>query len=112
MILLGLFVPWDQLQNRFLLYNAIVLSYPSFCWQIWLDVIPDLDNYLFYCADNILQMRKSQIEVKLDQEQRREAKESITEAFWWELVEQEEVKDIVQDLYGVNELNQFDIESF
>ena len=99
------------MQNRFLLYNATVLSYPSFCWQIWLDVTPDLDDYLFYYVDNILQMRKSQIEVKLDQEQQRKVKESATEVFLQELVERKEVKNSVQDPYGVDKLNQFDTKS-
>lgn len=50
-------------------------------------------------------MRKSQIEVKLDQEQQYKAKELATEAFWRELVEQNKVKNSVQDLYSVNKLN-------
>ena len=66
MILLGLFVPWDQLQSRFLLYNATILLYSNLSWQIWLYVKPSLDEYIFYCANNVLQMKKSQIEVKLD----------------------------------------------
>ncbi len=37
-ILLGLFVSWDRLQSRFLLYNATVSLYSSLPWQIWLDV--------------------------------------------------------------------------
>lgn len=54
MILLGLFVPWDQLQSRFLSYNATILSYSNLSWQIWLDVKPSLDEYILYYADNVL----------------------------------------------------------
>lgn len=53
-------------------------------------------------------MRKSQIEVKQDQEQRRKAKELATKASLRELVEQDKVEDSVQDPHSVNELDLLD----
>ena len=32
MILIGLFIPWDQLQSRFLLHKATILSYSNLSW--------------------------------------------------------------------------------
>ena len=105
MILLELFVFWDQLQSRLLLYNATILSYLNLSWQIWLDVKPSLDEYIFYYANNVLQMRKSQIKVKLDQEQQCKAKKLAIEAFLQELVEEEKVEDSVQDPHSVYKLD-------
>lgn len=93
MILLRLFILWDQFQSRILLYNTTLLLYLNLCWQIWLDVTPNLDEYLLYFTDNILQRRKSQVEVKLNQEHWCKAKKLATEAFLRELVKQEEIKD-------------------
>ncbi len=51
-------------------------------------------------------MKKSLIEVKLDQEQWREAKELATEASLRELLEQNKVKDSIQELYSANKLEE------
>lgn len=79
MILLGLLVLWDWLQSRIFLYNATVLLYSIFPWQIWLDIKPSLDEYILYYADNVLQIKKSQIKVKLDQKQQFGAEELAIE---------------------------------
>ncbi len=56
-------------------------------------------------------MRKSQIEVKLDQAQQREAKELATKASLQKLVEQDEIEDGIQELYGANESEELDSKS-
>lgn len=56
-------------------------------------------------------MKKSQIEVKLDKEQQREAKELATEASLQELIEQNKVEDTFQDPHNINELDLLDTKS-
>ncbi len=56
-------------------------------------------------------MRKSQIKVKLDQEQRCEAKELVIETSLQELVKQDKVKTSIQELYGANEFEELDFKS-
>ena len=90
LILLGLSVPWDQLSRKFHAHNATISSFLNFTWQSWLEATETLDEYALYCADNILQMRKSQIESKLDQEQRRAAKNQAMEMSVRELLEENE----------------------
>lgn len=75
LILLGLFVPWQLLPPKFKAYGATKTSHWSFCWQIWQETRPNLESYTLYYADNIIQMRKSQIECQLDREQRKEAQD-------------------------------------
>ncbi len=99
------------MQSRFLLYNATISSYSSHPWQIWLEVKPSLDKYIFYYADNVLQMRKSQIDVKLDQEQRRKAKKLAIEVSLQELVKQDEVEDSIQEPYSANKPEELDFKS-
>lgn len=111
MILLRLFVSWDRLQSRFLLYIATISLYLSLFWQIWLDVKRSLDKYIFYYTNNILPMRKSQIAVKLDQEQQYKAKKLATKTSLQELVEQNEVEDSIQELYGANKPEKLDFKS-
>lgn len=49
------------------------LFFPESILAIWLERARDLDDYGVYYTNNILQMRKSQIECKLDHDQRQAA---------------------------------------
>ena len=73
--MLALFVPWDQLLEKFHEYQANLSSFRNLCWQIWEDTSQQLEEHTLYVAGNILQMRKSQIETKLDQDLYRTAKD-------------------------------------
>ncbi len=56
-------------------------------------------------------MRKSQIKVKLDQEQQCEAKQLAIEASLQELVKQNEVEDSIQEPYSANKPEELDSKS-
>ncbi len=79
LILLALFVPWDQLPENFHTYDANLSLFRNLCWQIWEDTSKQFEEYLLYVTGNILQMRKSQIETKLDQDLHRAAKRNAIE---------------------------------
>ena len=80
LILLALFILWELFPPRFEAFNAAANNFQDFCWQIWLSFAADLEEYVQFHADNILQMRKSQIECRLDREQRKAAKSAAAEA--------------------------------
>ena len=80
LILLALFIPWELLPPRFEAFNAVANNFQDFCWQIWLSFAANLEEYVQFHADNILQMRKSQIECRLDREQRKAAESAAAEA--------------------------------
>ncbi len=63
MILLALFMPWDRLQSLFADMDATDDNYSSFCWAIWCLCYPTLDDHVRYYATNVLQMRKSKVDV-------------------------------------------------
>lgn len=67
-----------------------------------------LDKYIFYYANNVLQMKKSQIEVKLNQKLGFKAQKLRTEIFLQELIEQSKVNNKVQDRHGLKNLDQLD----
>ena len=75
MILLALFVPWDQLADKFHGYQANLSLFRDLCWQIWEDTSQQFEEHALYVAGNIPQIKKSQIETKLDQDLRRAAKD-------------------------------------
>ncbi|MCJ1348065.1 hypothetical protein MMC31_006296 [Peltigera leucophlebia] len=79
MVLLALSIPWDQLPDKFRTYNATISSFRELCWGIWEESSKNLDEYLIFYAESILQMRKSQIESKLDQDLRRAVKDQAIE---------------------------------
>lgn len=45
LILLGLFVPWQQLDAKFEACSATESSYWEYCWRIWIETKPSLENY-------------------------------------------------------------------
>lgn len=55
------------------------LFFPESLLAIWLERARDLDDYDVYDINNILQMRKSQIECKLDHDQRQAAENQAIE---------------------------------
>ncbi len=62
-ILLTLFVPWDRLQPLFADMGVTDNNYSSFCWAIWYLCYSTFDNHVKYYATNILQIKKSKIDV-------------------------------------------------
>lgn len=62
LILLALFIPWDQLPEKFAIYNADLSSFQELYWQIWEKSSKKFEEYALYVAENILHMRKSQID--------------------------------------------------
>ena len=84
LILLALFVPWELLPEKFQACHATTANFRDFCWQIWLDFAADLDEYTQFYANNILQMRKSQIECQLDRQQRKVAEAAAAETAYME----------------------------
>ena len=79
LILLALFIPWQLLPAKFKEYGATPESFETYCWQIWVDLSVSIEPYAQFHADNILQMRKSQLECQLDREQRRAAQTAAAE---------------------------------
>ncbi len=70
LILLALFVPWNQLPEKFHSYGALLGIYTDYCWNIWEDAIGGLEEYAQYTAKNIFQIWKSQLDAKLDRDLR------------------------------------------
>ena len=66
LILLALYVPWQQLPQMFQDKGATISSYVSFCSQLWDHIYPSLEEYIRFAADNMMQMRKGRIGAKLD----------------------------------------------
>ncbi len=74
LILLVLFVLWNQLPEKFHSYGALLGTYMDYCWNIREDTIGGLEEYVQYAAKNILQIRKSQVDAKLDRDLRNAAR--------------------------------------
>lgn len=70
MILLGLFVPWEKLHGRIRQLNFLRSLLPEMCWELWSEFATTLDEHLLFVADDVLQLRRSAVEAKLDREQR------------------------------------------
>lgn len=62
-ILLVLFIPYDQLQLLFRDIGIIDDDYSLFNWANWYLCYLILNNYVKYYTTNILQMRKSKIDI-------------------------------------------------
>ena len=84
LILLALFIPWQLLSASFQACNATPVYFEAYCWQIWLDLSANIEQYARFYANNILQMRKSQLECQLDRKQRKAAKAAVAEAIHME----------------------------
>ena len=91
MILLDLFVSWNQLTEKVQCYKIVESIFSDNCWQIWEKTASQLDNHILYAVDNVLQLKKSQIETKFDQEQKKAAKNHAIEA---NLLEHEKINQI------------------
>lgn len=74
LILLALFIPWNQLPEKFHSYRALLGTYRNYYWNIWKNAIGGLEEYAQYAAKNILQIKKSQLDAKLDRNWRNAAK--------------------------------------
>lgn len=74
LILLALFIPWNQLPEKFHSYRALLGTYRNYYWNIWKNAIGGLEEYAQYAAKNILQIKKSQLDAKLDRNLRNAAK--------------------------------------
>ena len=79
LILLALFIPWQLLPASFQACNATSTHFEAYCWQIWLSLSASLEPYARFYANNIFQMRKSQLECQLDREQRKTAEAAAVE---------------------------------
>ncbi len=74
LILLTLFVPWNQLPEKFFSYEALMGTYIDYYWNIWEDAIEVLEEYTQYTAKHILQIKKSQLDAKLHRDLRNVAR--------------------------------------
>ncbi len=74
LILLALFIPWNQLPEKFHSYKALLGTYTDYYWNIWEDTIGRLEEYAQYAAKNILQIRKNQLNAKLNRDLRNAAR--------------------------------------
>lgn len=70
MILLGLFVTWEELHRKIRQLGFLRSLLPEMCWELWSEFATTLDKHLLFVADNVLQWRRSAVEAKLDREQR------------------------------------------
>ena len=74
LIFLIFFVFWDQLFDKFVVYNATFSSFEKLFWRIWFEISTNLFDYVLYIVDNIRQMKKNQIKCRLNRKLRRIAK--------------------------------------
>lgn len=81
-------------------YRALLETYYDYCWNIWEDTSKNLEEYELYAAKNILQLRKSQVDAKLNRDLWNTAKEHVIEA---NLLEDEDVN-------SENEVENLDVE--
>lgn len=55
---------------KFHSYKAFLGIYIDYWWNIWEDTIKRLKKYTYYAIKNILQIKKSQLDIKLDRDLR------------------------------------------
>ena len=77
LILLGLFVPWDQVRLMFIAHKVTETTFLNVCWQMWENIASSLSEHVQYYANNIIQMRRSRKEVQIDREQQLAAENTI-----------------------------------
>lgn len=68
LILLALFILWNKFPEIFYAYWILLRIYQDYCWSIWKDVIQDFQDYILFVIKNILQIKNSQIDTKLDKD--------------------------------------------
>lgn len=77
LILLALFILWNQLADKCYLHRALLKTYLDYCWNIWEDIIEKLEEYVLYITKNILQIRNSQEDAKLCRDLRNAARNHL-----------------------------------